>query len=43
MLVSMSEIQPRADAPLVDWSDLVACQGDGTIVLCKRVSAEPIS
>src|SRR6202051_2190232 len=22
MLVSMSEIEPRADAPLVDWSDL---------------------
>jgi hypothetical protein len=22
MLVSMSEIDPRADAPLVDWSDL---------------------
>src|ERR1700693_3209743 len=22
MLVSMSEVEPRADAPLVDWSDL---------------------
>ena len=22
MLVSMSEIEPRADAPLVDWSEL---------------------
>ncbi len=22
MLVSMSDIDPRADAPLVDWSDL---------------------
>lgn len=30
MLASMSEIDPRADLPLVDWSDL------GVSGLCRR-------